>query len=88
MRITRSVFRHSDEPLDPACDCSVCARFSRGYLHHLAHGKHSLSPRLLALHNVRHYHLLVARLREAILAGRYEQAAAELVAALSNKKLR
>ncbi|HVE85363.1 MAG TPA: tRNA guanosine(34) transglycosylase Tgt [Myxococcales bacterium] len=88
LRITRSVFRHADGPLDPACDCAVCTRFGRGYLHHLAHGKHSLAPRLLALHNVRHYQLLTARLREAILAGRYAETAAELLAGLSNKKLR
>jgi len=88
VRVTRSVFRHSDEPLDAACDCAVCARFSLGYLHHLSHGKHSLAPRLLALHNVRHYHLLAARMREAILAGRYEATAAELIAALSDRRLR
>ena len=88
MRMTRSAFRHSDEALDPSCDCPVCRRFSRGYLHHLAHGKHSLSPRLLALHNVRHYHLLTSRLREAILQGRYGETAAQLTAALSNRKLR
>ena len=88
IRVTRSVFRHSDEPLDARCDCAVCSRFSRGYLHHLTHGKHSLAPRLLALHNVRHYHLLAARMREAILAGRYREASAELLAGLSNTRLR
>ena len=36
VRVTRSVFRHSDQPLDASCDCAVCSRFSRGYLHHLA----------------------------------------------------
>jgi len=34
-------------------------------------GKHALGSRLLSIHNLRHYQVLMRRMREAILAGRY-----------------
>lgn len=63
-------------PLDPACDCSTCRRFSRGYLRHLFVAEEMLGPRLLSLHNVHFLISLVRRARAAILAGtfRYEHA--------------
>ena len=78
LRLTRQVYRLSDEPLDPACDCSVCRRFSRAYLHHLMKGKHNLGARMLGIHNLRHYQLLMRRMREAILAGTFEALYREL----------
>ena len=78
LRITRQEHRLSDEPLDRACDCSVCRRFSRAYLHHLLRGKHQLGVRMLGMHNLRHYQLLLRRMREAILEGRFERSYREL----------
>ncbi len=78
VRITRQVYRLSEEPLDPECDCSVCRRFSRAYLHHLMKGKHQLGSRMIGLHNLRHYQLLMGRMREAIIDGRFESLYAEM----------
>ncbi|HZA52245.1 MAG TPA: tRNA guanosine(34) transglycosylase Tgt, partial [Myxococcaceae bacterium] len=78
MRVTRQEHRLSDEPLDGACDCSVCGRFSRAYLHHLLRGKHQLGVRMLGVHNLRHYQLLMRRMRQAILEGRFEALYREL----------
>jgi queuine tRNA-ribosyltransferase len=78
VRVTRQVYRLSEEPLDPECDCSVCRRFSRAYLHHLMKGKHQLGSRMIGLHNIRHYQLLMRRMREAIVEGRFEALYAEL----------
>ncbi len=72
VRVTRQVFRLSDEPLDPTCDCMVCARYTRGYLLHLMKGKHTLGSRFLSIHNLRHFHTLMRRMREAILAGTFD----------------
>jgi queuine tRNA-ribosyltransferase len=71
LRVTREVFRLSDEPLDRTCDCRACARYSRGYINHLLKGKHALGPRLMAIHNLRHYQVLMRRMREAIVAGTF-----------------
>jgi queuine tRNA-ribosyltransferase len=72
VRVTRDVFRHASQPIDPRCDCRVCRTYSLGYLNHLLKGKHRLGTRLLALHNVRHYQMLMARMRQAILEGTFD----------------
>ncbi len=71
VRITRGPAAHADVPLDVACDCSTCRTFSRAYLHHLFKCSEPLGPRLLSLHNLRHYHALMAEARVAIELGRY-----------------
>jgi queuine tRNA-ribosyltransferase len=86
VRITRMVYRLDDTPLDPACDCLVCRKYTRGYLQHLMRGKHHLGSRMLSIHNVRHFQLLMGRLRQAILEGRYAQAYRELKAAIAPPK--
>jgi queuine tRNA-ribosyltransferase len=55
-----------DTPLDPECACSVCARWSRGYLRHLLMVDEPTAPRLLTLHNVAWTFALVERARAAI----------------------
>jgi queuine tRNA-ribosyltransferase len=63
--------RYADDPgpVDPACDCAVCARWSRGYLRHLLSVAEPTAPRLLTLHNVAWTFALVDRIRAAIRAG-------------------
>lgn len=78
VRVTRQVFRMSDEPLDPACHCQVCRKYSLGYLHHLMKGKHTLGSRLLSIHNLAHYRELTRRMRRAIFEGRFDALYAEL----------
>ena len=60
--------RYADDagPLDPACGCEVCARWSRGYLRHLLPVDEPTAPRLLTLHNVAWTLGLVERIRAAI----------------------
>ncbi|MBI0432413.1 tRNA guanosine(34) transglycosylase Tgt [Roseomonas sp. KE0001] len=74
--------RHADDlaPLDAECDCPACARHSRGYLQHLFKAGEMLGPILLTWHNIRYYQRLMQRLREAILAGRFEGEAAAIEA--------
>ncbi len=70
-------FREDPEPLDPACGCPVCRRFSRAYLRHLVVSGEMLGARLLSLHNLAHYMSLLADLRAAVRAGRFESFARE-----------
>ncbi|WP_372619605.1 tRNA guanosine(34) transglycosylase Tgt [Falsiroseomonas sp.] len=74
--------RHAEDPspLDPDCDCPACTRHSRAYIHHLTKAEEMLGPMLLTWHNIRYYQSLMARLRAAILAGRFEQEAAAIEA--------
>ncbi len=71
VRVTRGPAALADVPLDAACDCSTCATFSRAYLHHLFKCSEPLGPRLLSIHNLRHYHALMAEVRAAIELGGY-----------------
>jgi queuine tRNA-ribosyltransferase len=84
LRLKRREHRLSDAPLEPGCDCAVCRRFSRAYLHHLLTGKHTLGVRMLGVHNLRHYQLLMRRMRAAILEGRFEALYRELRARLAS----
>jgi queuine tRNA-ribosyltransferase len=74
--------RHADDAsaLDPACDCPACTRHSRAYIHHLIRAEEMLGPMLLTWHNIRYYQILTARLRAAILEGRFEAEAAAIAA--------
>ncbi len=56
----------SDEPLDAACPCEVCARHTRGYLRHLLQVGEPSASRLLSLHNVAWTIDLMNRMRSAI----------------------
>ena len=60
--------RHADEPLDPACRCSTCRRFSRAYLRHLFVAREILAAVLLTRHNVHFYLDLMRQIRDAISA--------------------
>ncbi len=72
--------RHAADtgPLDPDCRCYTCQRFSRAYLKHLNKCNEILGHRLATIHNLHYYQAVMRRLREAIEAGRLEQAASEL----------
>ncbi|MGD8455307.1 MAG: tRNA guanosine(34) transglycosylase Tgt [Anaerolineales bacterium] len=50
-------------PISPFCDCPTCARYSRGYLHHLFKINDHLYHRLATLHNLRFMRQLEDRLR-------------------------
>jgi queuine tRNA-ribosyltransferase len=71
VKITRAAHATEDRPLDEACDCATCARFGRAYLHHLFKCSEPLGPRLLSLHNLRHYLTLMEGARRQIAAGTY-----------------
>jgi len=79
--------KHADnlEPLDPECDCPACSRHTLAYLHHLFKAGEMLGPMLLTWHNIRYYQTLMARLRTAIVAGRFEEEAAAIEAGWAAK---
>ena len=64
-----AVHRTDESPLDPACDCQACARYTRAYLRHLFIAEEMLGPILVSLHNVAFYQRLMRDLRAAIAAG-------------------
>jgi queuine tRNA-ribosyltransferase len=70
--IKNAAWRLDPSPLDDACTCVACARFSKAYIRHLFVAEEILGLRLLSLHNV---HFLVALMRDAraaVQAGTFE----------------
>mgnify|MGYP002775477788 CR=1 FL=1 len=63
-------FGEDQGPLDPTCGCSVCAQFSRAYIHHLIRAGEILGAMLMTEHNLSFYQALMGDLRAAISEGR------------------
>lgn len=59
-------------PLDPACTCPTCTRWSRGYLRHLLGVGEPTAWRLLSIHNLAFVLDLLAGARAAIADGRFD----------------
>ena len=57
---------YDDKPIDPQCDCPVCRRYTRSYLHHLFKAEEMLAMRLSVMHNLYFYNKLAERIRDAI----------------------
>lgn len=68
-------------PLEVDCPCLAC-RHSRSYLRHLFLAGEMLGPILASIHNLTFYQRLVARLRDGVVAGRFDAVCHELRARL------
>jgi queuine tRNA-ribosyltransferase len=77
LSIKRAEFSRDPRPVDEACDCYCCRRFSRAYLRHLFQAGEILGARLNSLHNLHFYHRLMAGLRQAIRENRGAELLAE-----------
>ena len=69
LNISNARFTRDAAPLDPACPCEACRRFSRAYLRHLFGARELLGYRLLTLHNLTFYLGLMRQMREAVANG-------------------
>jgi queuine tRNA-ribosyltransferase len=63
INIQNEKFREDFTPVDPACDCPLCTRYTKSYLRHLFSVGEPLGARLASLHNLRFYLSLMERLR-------------------------
>jgi queuine tRNA-ribosyltransferase len=69
--IKQARYQRDESPIDPACGCMVCARYSRAYLHHLYNVKEMLASRLNTIHNLWYFSDLMSRMRLAIAEGNF-----------------
>lgn len=63
VNINNGRFAEDFSPVDPECDCPLCANHSAAYLHHLFRVNDPLGGRLASLHNLRFYARLMEGLR-------------------------
>jgi queuine tRNA-ribosyltransferase len=63
MNIKRLEYAEDQRPIDPACSCLVCRRYTRAYLRHLFVAKEPLGLTLNSIHNLSFYLDTMARVR-------------------------
>jgi queuine tRNA-ribosyltransferase len=71
LHMRRGHYRLQEQPVDPACDCPACRRYSRAYLHHLIKSDEVLGWHLLGQHNLHFYHRLMREIRAHIVDGTF-----------------
>jgi queuine tRNA-ribosyltransferase len=64
--IKNARYAEDQRPLDPACSCAVCKRYTRAYLRHLFHAGEITAAILATHHNVHFYLDIMRQIREAI----------------------
>lgn len=72
INIKNEKYKLDPRPIDSSCTCPACRSFSRAYLRHLLTAGEMLAMRLAVLHNLHFYNQLMARIREAIDSGTFE----------------
>ncbi len=72
INIKNEKYKLDERPIDPLCTCPACRSFSRAYLRHLLTAGEMLAMRLAVLHNLYFYNELMARIREALDSGTFE----------------
>ena len=72
VRIRNAFHKQDTGPVDPQCGCYTCQNYSRAYLHHLHRCNEILGARLATIHNLYYYQQLMADIRAAIEADRFD----------------
>ncbi len=80
LRLRNAIHATDQRPLEEGCPCAAC-RHSRSYLRHLFLSGEMLGPVLASIHNLTFYQRLVARLRAAVVAGRFTEVAGAIASA-------
>lgn len=78
-------YARDTRPIDEECDCPVCRRYSRAYLHHLFKAEEMLAMRLSVMHNLYFYNKLTERIRAALDDGRFAEFRREYSQRLSQR---
>ena len=63
MNIKRVEYAEDQRPIDPACACPVCQRYTRAYLRHLFMAREPLGATLNSIHNLAFYLDIMERVR-------------------------
>jgi queuine/archaeosine tRNA-ribosyltransferase len=65
--IRNTKYARDESPLDPACECPVCRRYSRGYIRHLLVAGEMLGAILTTQHNLHFYIDRMRKIRQSLL---------------------
>ncbi len=73
LNIKNARYRDDAGPIDDACRCAVCTRYSRAYVRHLYMSGEILGSVLSSLHNVSFYLDMMGLMRQAITLGTFKE---------------
>jgi queuine tRNA-ribosyltransferase len=88
VQLKASRFAREGGPVDPACRCPVCRRYSAGYLRHLLMVGEPTGGRLLTIHNLSWVLDLVEKVRAAVTSGTLDRLRNEVAEAWKAPPLR
>lgn len=71
--VKQARYARDEQPIDPACCCPVCLRYTRAYLHHLFDVKEMLGARLNTIHNLWFFARLMEEIRRTVRAGTFQE---------------
>lgn len=71
--IKSASYARDPSPLDPACECAVCCRYSRAYVRHLYNSREILASILCTYHNLFFYLDTMRKIRQAIALGNFAE---------------
>jgi len=83
LNLMNATFAEDQRPIDEQCTCYTCRTFTRAYLRHLIVAKEMLAATLLSIHNLHTLLQLARDLRQAIIEGRLQSFADEVMTKLS-----
>ena len=66
INIKNQKYERDEQPIDPACGCPVCRRYSRAYVRHLFKAEEMLAMRLAVAHNLYFYNSLMQKIRDSL----------------------
>lgn len=73
INIKNERYKLDDSPIDPVCSCPACRSFTRAYVRHLLTAGEMLAMRLCVLHNLHFYNELMAKIRQALDEGNFDE---------------
>ena len=71
--IKNAKYARDESPLDPACECPVCRRYSRSYIRHLFVAGEMLGAILTTQHNLHFYIDRMRKIRQSLLFGAFAE---------------
>jgi queuine tRNA-ribosyltransferase len=71
--IKHARYKEDSSPLDPACSCETCRRYSKAYLRHLFLAGEILYASLATRHNLTRYLDIMRGMRDAIVLGTFPE---------------
>jgi queuine tRNA-ribosyltransferase len=71
--IKNTKYARDQSPLDPACECPVCRRYSRSYIRHLFVAGEMLGAILTTQHNLHFYIDRMRKIRQSLLFGAFAE---------------